>query len=46
MVLDNQIDETTFIRSISDYTYAKSIFEWLSTEESKIIRAENEKSYC
>lgn len=45
MVLDNQIDETTFIRSISDYTYAKSIFEWLSTEESKIARAENENSY-
>ena len=46
MVLDNQIDETTFIRSISDYTYAKSIFEWLSNEESKIARAENAESYC
>ncbi len=45
MVLDNQIDEHTFIRSISDYTYAKSIFEWLSSEESKIARAENENSY-
>jgi hypothetical protein len=45
MVLDNQIDEHTFIRSISDYTYAKSIFEWLSSEESKISRAENENSY-
>ena len=45
MVLDNQIDETTFSRSISDYKYAKSIFEWLSNEESKIIRAENEESY-
>jgi hypothetical protein len=45
MVLDNQIDEHTFIRSISDYTYAKNIFEWLSSEESKIARAENENSY-
>jgi hypothetical protein len=38
MVLDNQIDENTFIRSISDFAYAKSIFEWLSNEESKIKR--------
>lgn len=45
MVLDNQIDEHTFIRSISDFAYAKNIFEWLSSEESKIARAENEKTY-
>lgn len=45
MVLDNQVDENTFIRSISDFSYAKSIFEWLSNEESKIARAENEISY-
>jgi hypothetical protein len=45
MVMDNQIDENTFIRSISDFAYAKNIFEWLSSEESKIARAENENSY-
>ena len=46
MVMDNQIDENTFIRSISDFAYAKNIFDWLSIEESKIARAENEESYC
>lgn len=45
MVMDNQIDENTFIRSISDFSYAKNIFEWLSSEESKIARAENEIAY-
>jgi len=45
MVMDNQIDENTFIRSISDFAYAKNIFDWLSIEESKIARAEHEESY-
>lgn len=45
MVMDNQIDESTFIRSISDFSYAKNIFEWLSVEESKIARSEYENSY-
>jgi hypothetical protein len=45
MVMDNQIDETTFIRSISDFAYAKNIFEWLSSEGSKIARAEHEEAY-
>ena len=45
MVMDNQIDENTFIRSISDFAYAKNIFDWLSIEESKIVRAQHEESY-